>query len=80
MIVAVQREIEGKGIPTVLITVVPAESRAMRPPRAVCPTGHSLGRVLGSAGERDTQRRVLTQALRQFQTLQVPGSIVEFNP
>ena len=80
MIVAVQREIEAKGIPTVLITVVPAESRAMRPPRAVSPTGHTLGRVLGSAGERDRQRRVLTQALRQFESLHLPGSIIEFEP
>ena len=63
-----------------LITVVPAESRAMRPPRAVCPTGNTLGRVLGSAGESDKQRRVLTQALRQFETLQLPGSIIDFQP
>ena len=80
MIVAVQREIEAKGIPTVLITVVPAESRAMRPPRAVCPTGHTLGRVLGSAGERDKQRRVLAQTLRQFESLHLPGAIIEFEP
>ncbi len=80
MIVAVQREIEAKGIPTVLITVVPAESRAMRPPRAICPKGNTLGRVLGSAGERDKQRRVLLEALRQFETLNLPGSIIEFEP
>lgn len=80
MIVAVQREIEAKGIPTVLITVVPAESRAMRPPRAVYPRGNTLGRVLGSAGQRDQQRRVLAQALRQFESLHLPGSIIEFEP
>ena len=75
-----QREIEAKGIPTVLITVVPAESRTMRPPRAVYPKGNTLGRVLGSAGERDKQMRVLTEALRQFEFQGVPGSIVEFEP
>ena len=80
MIVAVQREIEAKGIPTVLITVVPAESRAMRPPRAVCPAGNTLGRVLGSAGESGKQRRVLIEALRQFESLHLPGSILEFEP
>ena len=80
MIVAVQREIEAKGIPTVLITVVPAESRAMRPPRAVCPKGNTLGRVLGHAGERDKQMRVLTEALRQFEFQHLPGSIIEFEP
>ncbi|MBZ5647936.1 MAG: hypothetical protein LAN37_12020 [Acidobacteriia bacterium] len=75
-----QREIEAKGIPTVLITVVPAESRAMRPPRAVYPRGNTLGRVLGSAGEREKQTRVLSTALRQFESQQLPGSIIEFEP
>ena len=80
MIVAVQREIEAKGIPTVLITVSPDDSRPMRPPRAVHPKGNKLGRVLGNAGERDKQMRVLTEALRQFEFQHVPGTIVEFEP
>ncbi len=80
VIVAVQREIEAKGIPTVLITVVPEESRMMRPPRAVHPVGQRLGRVLGNAGERDRQLRVLTEALRQFEFQHVPGTIVDFEP
>jgi hypothetical protein len=80
VIVAVQREIEARGIPTVLITVSPEDSRAMRPPRAICPTGHKLGRVLGAAGERDRQLRVLREALRQFELLRTPGSIVDFEP
>ena len=80
MIVAVQREIEAKGIPTVLITVSPDDSRPMRPPRAVFPKGNKLGRVLGNAGERDKQMRVLTEALRQFEFQGVPGAIVEFEP
>ena len=63
-----------------LITVVPAESRAMRPPRAIYPKGNTLGRVLGHAGERDKQMRVLTEALRQFEFQHVPGSIIEFEP
>ncbi len=75
-----QREIEAKGIPTVLITVVPNESRAMRPPRAVYPKGNTLGRVLGLAGQRDKQMRVLTEALRQFEFQHGPGAIIEFEP
>jgi hypothetical protein len=80
VIVAVQREIEAKGIPTVLITVVPEESRMMRPPRAVHPKGHKLGRVLGHAGQRDRQMRVLTEALRQFEFQHLPGTVVDFEP
>ena len=75
-----QREIEAKGIPTVLITVAPEDSRPMRPPRAIHPQGHVLGRVLGSAGERDRQMRVLTEALRQFEFQHVPGAVVDFEP
>jgi hypothetical protein len=80
VIVAVQREIEARGIPTVLITVSPEDSRPMRPPRALCPTGHALGRVLGAAGDRDRQLRVLREALHQFELLHVPGTIVDFAP
>ncbi|HWR36607.1 MAG TPA: hypothetical protein VN622_12125 [Clostridia bacterium] len=72
-----QREIEAKGIPTMLITVVPAESRVMRPPRAISPKGHQLGRVLGDAGDVGRQRRVLMEALSRLEQLDLPGSIVE---
>jgi D-proline reductase (dithiol) PrdB len=80
VIVAVQREIEAKGIPTVSITVVPEETKMMRAPRAVYPAGHKLGRVLGQAGQRDRQMRVLTEALRQFEFQRMPGEIVTFEP
>ncbi len=52
----------------------------MRPPRAIYPKGQQLGRVLGSAGDRDKQLRVLVEALRQFEFQRVPGQIVEFEP
>ncbi len=52
----------------------------MRPPRAIFPKGQQLGRILGSAGERDKQMRVLTEALRQFEFQHVPGRIIEFEP
>lgn len=63
-----------------LITVVPEESKMMRPPRAVYPRGHKLGRVLGEPFDRDRQRRVLAEALRQLEVQGVPGAIVEFEP
>jgi hypothetical protein len=36
--------------------------------------------VLGNAGERDKQMRVLTAALRQFEFAKVPGEILDFEP
>lgn len=80
VITVAQREIEAKGIPTVLITVSPDDSGAMRPPRAIHPVGHALGRILGAAGERDRQMRVLTEALCQFEFQHVPGTTVSFEP
>ncbi|MGZ4786981.1 MAG: hypothetical protein ACXVZV_02995 [Terriglobales bacterium] len=75
-----QREIEAKGIPTILITVVPAESKVMRPPRAIYPVGHQLGRVLGTAGDVSRQRAVLTRALAELEVLRMPGEIQEYHP
>jgi D-proline reductase (dithiol) PrdB len=62
-VVAVQREIEMKGIPTVLITVSPEVSAQMRPPRALYPKGFKIGNSLGKPGMRDLQRTVLRDAL-----------------
>jgi D-proline reductase (dithiol) PrdB len=76
---AVQREIEGKGIPTVMITVVPQESKTMRPPRAIHPVGHTMGRVLGIAGDSATQKKTLREALHQFEKLNLPGLIIDIN-
>jgi len=64
----------------VLITVVPAESKVMRPPRAVVPLGHKLGRVMGNAGQSELQMRVLKYALGQLEELHAPGELVEFTP
>ncbi|HYX69551.1 MAG TPA: hypothetical protein VE825_10490 [Terriglobales bacterium] len=61
-----------------LITVVPEESKMMRPPRALWPKGQGLGRVLGAAGEREKQTRILREALRQLEVFRMPGEIVEF--
>ncbi|HEX8639471.1 MAG TPA: hypothetical protein VF692_15485 [Pyrinomonadaceae bacterium] len=60
---AVQREIEMRDIPTVLITVSPEVSAQMRPPRAVYLKGFRIGRSLGKPEMRDLQKRVLTDAV-----------------
>jgi len=66
-----------RGVPTVLITVRPEESRMMRPPRAIYPVGFALGNSLGPPQQPELQRRVLKDALSSLKELHLPGSIVE---
>ena len=73
---AVQREIEMRGIPTVLITVSPEVSAQMRPPRALYPKGFKIGNSLGRPGMRDLQRRVLRDALSLLTENTRPGEII----
>ena len=80
VMVVIQREIEARGIPTVSITVSLNETKLMRPPRSVHPTGHRLGHVLGNAGDHATQMHVLKRALHQLEVHHLPGEIVEFEP
>ena len=74
-VVAIQREIEMVGIPTVLITLVPEGSRQMGPPRAIHPNGFPLGDGLGGPGQVGVQRQVLRDALRRWETREEPGAI-----
>jgi hypothetical protein len=74
--VAVQREIEMQGIPTVLITVSPEVSAQMRPPRALYPSGFKIGNSLGKPGMRELQRKVLTDALNLLTENTRPGEII----
>jgi D-proline reductase (dithiol) PrdB len=72
----VQREIEMKGIPTVLITVSPEVSAQMRPPRALYPKGFKIGNSLGRPGMRDLQKNVLRDALNLLTKDTRPGEFV----
>ena len=62
-----------------LITFVPNESKVMRPPRAIHPIGHQLGRVLGTAGDVEKKKKTLFAALQQLEKLNTPGTIIDFN-
>ena len=73
---AVQREIEMKGIPTVLITVSPEVSAQMRPPRALYPDGFKIGNSLGKPNMRDLQKNVLRDALTLLTENTRPGETV----
>jgi D-proline reductase (dithiol) PrdB len=74
-VVAVQREIEMRGIPTVLITVSPEVSAQMRPPRALYPQGFKIGNSLGRPGLRELQKQVLRDALGLLLENTRPGAI-----
>ena len=72
----VQREIEMKGIPTVLITVSPEVSAQMRPPRALYPKGFKIGNSLGKPGMREMQQKVLRDALTMLTENTKPGQVI----
>jgi hypothetical protein len=74
--VAVQREIEMKGVPTVLITVSPEVSAQMRPPRALYPKGFKVGNSLGRPGMRVLQKKVLRDALGLLTQNTRPGDFI----
>jgi len=74
--VAVQREIEMRGIPTVLVTVSPEVSAQMRPPRALYPKGFKIGNSLGRPLMRELQRTVLRDALLLLTENTRPGEII----
>jgi|GEM_PF-1141951 len=71
------REIEMRGLSTVLITVSPEASRQMRPPRALYPGGFKIGNSLGHPGQRELHRRVLRDALALVKGPPRPGEILE---
>ena len=73
-----QREIEMRGIPTVLITVSPEVSKQMRPPRAMCPKGFKIGNSLGRPGMRDLRNKILKDALSLLKGPPHPGEIIYF--
>jgi len=73
----VQREIEMRGISTVLITVSPEVSRQMRPPRALYPSGFKIGNSLGKPFLRELHKKVLLDALSLVVGPAHPGEIIE---
>ncbi len=77
VVVAIQREIEMIGIPTVLITVAQDQSQQAGPPRAIAPQRFKLGDSLGAPHQNALQRKVLLDALRRWEAREEPGHIWE---
>ena len=78
----VQRAIETLGIPTLVITVEPEESRQARPPRALSPTfreqrepGFGVGRTFGRPHDPDLHKAILRDALLILADKGEPGRI-----
>jgi hypothetical protein len=80
--VSVQRSIEMIGIPTIVITVEPEESRQARAPRALSPVfragldpGFSVGRTFGRPNDAALQQSILRDALLILMSPAEPGRI-----
>jgi D-proline reductase (dithiol) PrdB len=70
------REIEARGVPTLIISASPAATESVRPPRGMTFEGSAIGRIVGRAGERDFQTRVVRTALEMFLHDTPPGKVV----
>lgn len=70
------REIEARGVPTMIISASPAATESVRPPRAMTFDGSAIGRIVGRAGDRETHRKVVRAALEMFTHDTPPGRVI----
>lgn len=70
------REIEARGVPTLIISASPAATESVRPPRAMTFDGCDIGRIVGRAGERAFHKDVVRAALEMFTHDTPPGKVV----
>jgi D-proline reductase (dithiol) PrdB len=73
------REIEARGIPTIIISASPAATESVRPPRAMTFEGAAIGRIVGTAGNREQHKAVVRAALEMFTQDTPPGRVVVKN-
>ena len=70
------REIEARGIPTLILSASPAATESVRPPRAMTFDGTAIGKIVGAPGERAFHSKVLRAALTMFTEDVPPGRVV----
>lgn len=70
------REIESRGVPTLIISASPAATESIKPPRAMTWPGAEIGRIVGRPGDRETARKVVAAALEMFLQDVPPGRVV----
>ena len=72
----IQRTIEAKGIPTIGITLQKEVTERVKPARALY-LRYPFGHPLGEAFHVNQQRTILLEALKGFETIRNPGTILE---
>ncbi|RKY87413.1 hypothetical protein DRQ11_06280 [candidate division KSB1 bacterium] len=75
--ITVQKVVEERGIPTVLITQFPRVTRLSKAPRALYPVGFKPGHAVGPPHQTELQRQVVLDALCLLTELDEPGLVVE---
>jgi D-proline reductase (dithiol) PrdB len=70
------REIEARGVPTLIISASPAATESIRPPRGMTFDQAVIGRIVGRAGEREMHKKVLKAALSMVTGDMPPGKVV----
>ena len=70
------REIEARGVPTLILSASPAATESVRPPRAMTFDGSDIGRIVGRAGDREFHKKVVRTALEMFTHDTPPGRVV----
>jgi D-proline reductase (dithiol) PrdB len=73
------REIESRGVPTIIISASPAATESVRPPRGMTWDGTAIGRIVGRANDREQHKRVVRAALEMFTHDTPPGRVVMKN-
>ena len=68
--------VEEAGIPTLCMTSALDITRAVKAPRAVF-VNFPLGHQTGKPNQPGLQKRIVTDAMRAFETITTPGTIVE---
>jgi hypothetical protein len=72
----IARGLEGAGIPTVLVSVMPALSSPARPPRQVL-RRLNIGATVGRPNDVEGQRETLTKMIDLLETADAPGAVVK---
>ncbi len=72
----IARVVEAAGIPTLCMTSALDITRAVNPPRAVF-VNFPLGHQTGKPRQPDNQRAIVRDAMRAFEMITRPGTIIE---